>query len=205
MSKSAWWLSVCLLLFASPALAQGPCEPDFPHDSNPTKITDEDVCNFHQVDRDVYRGGRPRPSAYPKLVELGIHTIINLEETKYAERERAIVEDLSKKLAPDLGIDFVSSPINELQTARTGVSDPQLKDLFQKIHDARKPIFIHCYHGKDRTGAIVALYRVWRGENSFQNAYDEALHYRFSQYDFGLKRTLHRYENPQKLHTLPAP
>jgi protein tyrosine/serine phosphatase len=194
-----------LLLLSFPAFGQGPCSIDFPHDANPTRVNDEDICNFHQVDADLYRGGRPRRSAYPKLMELGIRTIISLEEPEFAERERAAVEELNQDLKPEERIDFISFPIDQTEIATDAVPHEQLRDLFQQMQKARKPIFIHCYHGKDRTGAIVALYRMLRREKSFEEATEEALHYRLSQHDVGVQNTIDRYRNPKKLKSLPRP
>jgi tyrosine-protein phosphatase SIW14 len=194
-----------LLLLSFPAFGQGPCSVDFPHDANPTRVSDEDICNFHQVDADLYRGGRPRPSAYPKLAKLGIRTIINLEEPNYAEREKAAVEELNRDLKPEDCISLISFPIDQTEIATDGVPDERLRDLFQQMQKARKPIFIHCYHGKDRTGAIVALYRMLRREKSFEEATEEALHYRLSQHDVGVQNTIDRYRNPKKLKSLPRP
>ena len=194
-----------LLLVAWPALGQGPCSLDFPHDSNPTPIIDEDICNFHQVDADLYRGARPRPSAYAKLVLLGIRTIINLEESEYAEREKAAIKELNGDLKREQRINFISFPIDQIEIAATGVPHEGLQDLFHQIKKAQKPIFIHCYHGKDRTGAIVALYRMRRREKSYDEAYTEANHYRFTRSDLGLRRTIDRYESAKKLQSLPRP
>jgi protein tyrosine/serine phosphatase len=194
-----------LLLLAWPALGQGPCRLDFPHDSNPTPIVDEDICNFHQVDADLYRGARPRPSAYAKLVQLGIRTIVNLEEPEYAEREKAVIEELNGDLKREQRINFISFPIGQIEIAATGVPHARLQDLFQQIKKAQKPIFLHCYHGKDRTGAIVALYRMLRQEKSYEEATDEAFHYRLSRRDVGMQNTIDRYKNPKKLKSLPRP
>lgn len=193
------------LLIALPSLAQGPCRLDFPRDSNPTRITDEDICNFHRVDADLYRGGRPRPSAFPKLAEFGIRTIINLEEPEYAEREKAAVEALNQDLSPEQRIDFISFPIDPTEIAAEGIPHEALQELFRLIQQARKPVFIHCFYGKDRTGTIVAIYRMLRREKSYPEALDEAYYYRLDNHDPGMKHTIDRYKNPKKLKSLPCP
>jgi len=192
-------------LLISPALCRGQCRLSFPHDSNPTTINDDDICNFHQVDRDAYRGGRPRPSAYAKLAALGIRTIVNLEESKHANQERAAIEDLNRKLTPERRINFISFPINNTEINVPGVDAARTQALFQQIRDAPKPIFIHCYYGKDRTGAVLVLYRLARNEMSFEGAYQEAMHYRFDRLDMGLKRMIERYRDPVILKSVPQP
>jgi protein tyrosine/serine phosphatase len=191
-----------LFLIALRLAAQEPCSIDFPHDANPTAITDEDVCNFHQVDSQMYRGGRPRASAYPKLEALGIRTIINLEEEESAQRERDALLRLNENLKPEDRIDFVSFPISQTQIDKTGISNDEVKELFQLIEKARKPVLIHCYYGRDRTGAVMALYRMLYSQMSYEDALEEAYHYKFSSEDSGLKRTLHHYRHRERLEAL---
>ncbi len=202
-------IAVAPLLFLLPVCptgrAQNPCGYNFPQDANPTPITSQDVCNFHQVDAGLYRGGRPHPSAYPKLVGLGIRTIISLEGPEPANQEHGMIDEFNRLLSPAQKIDFLSFPISPTEIDETGVSDERLRQLFQQIRDARRPIFIHCFHGKDRTGAIVALYRMRMNQLSQKEAYREAFHYKFSRADHGLSRTLDRYNSTRKIQTLPLP
>src|SRR2546425_1921573 len=131
-----------LALLISPALCRGQCRLSFPHDSNPTTINDDDICNFHQVDRNAYRGGRPRPSAYAKLAVLGIRTIVNLEESKHANQERAAIEDLNRKLRPERRIYFISFPINHTEINVTGDHAARTQALIQASQDPLKPKLI---------------------------------------------------------------
>jgi protein tyrosine/serine phosphatase len=185
----------------------------FPHDCNPAGVTDKDIKNFHQVDADLYRGGRPayRDKVYLDLAALGVRTIVNLETTEAGEEEAAINhvnQILSQRHSPP--ITFVHFPISILpQISLTGVPDEGengIRHLFEELQQAPKPIFVHCEHGKDRTGAVIALYRMRRGEMSFDQAYQEALHYRFDEsLDGGLIKTIKRYQDPKTLAALPDP
>jgi protein tyrosine/serine phosphatase len=192
-----------LLPAAVAAKAQSSCGLDFPHDSNPTEVSDEDVCNFHQVDESLFRGGRPRPSAFPKLVDLGVKTIISLEGSESAGQEKVLIDDLNGTLPPKQRIDFISFPIGPREMEQSGVSHEGMVRLFEQIRDARRPIFIHCYHGKDRTGAVVAVYRMRRHQKTSEEAYAEAFHYLFQESDLGLRRTIDRYEADKNLQKLP--
>jgi protein tyrosine/serine phosphatase len=178
---------------------------DFPLDANPTTITEDDICNFHQVDPDVYRGGRPRPSAFPKLVRLGIRTILDLELTNYAERDRAAIAELNSKLPPEQRIAFISFPIYQDEIEVSGISHARLQDLFRHFREARKPILVQCYLGRDRTGLLVAVYRLLQRQKSYDEAYAEAVHYKFYPGDSGLKRTLDRYKSAKRLESLIQP
>jgi len=191
---------------------QGKQSNGFPHDCNPTRIADNDIRNFHQVDRDLYRGARPayRKDVYLKLVGLGIRTIVNLE-TGEASKEEAEVKQINQELSdrhlPQ--VKFIHFPISPtLQVILTGLpggGKHGARHLFEELQQAPKPIFLHCNHGKDRTGAIVVLYRMRRHELAFQQAYEEALHYKFNSLDGGLIKTIRRYRDPKALVELPDP
>lgn len=200
-------LCVCAAILTIPRLAAASdyCTYDFPLDSNPTAISSDDICNFHQVDAQVYRGGRPRPTAFPKLLEIGIRTIIDLEEEEAAAREKEEVEKINLGLSANRQIQFISLPIGPEEIEVDGVSHEKLKTLFAQMRDTQRPIFIHCFHGKDRTGAVVAIYRLLMQQKSFTETYEEAYHYGFSREDHGLSKTVDRYKSPKKLHSLPRP
>jgi protein tyrosine/serine phosphatase len=168
------------------------------------------VGNFHRVDAEMYRGGRPayRDDVYRKFAELGIRTIINLEGGTQAKREQEVVERVNQQLAREgkPPLQFVSFPIDAFAgTVLTAQSNQSMGTLFSEIAKAPKPIYLHCHLGKDRTGMVVALYRVWRGESDFTDAISEANYYHFSHWSFGLKRTLDRYREPQAIKKLGEP
>ncbi|HPI89933.1 MAG TPA: tyrosine-protein phosphatase, partial [Spirochaetota bacterium] len=83
---------------------------------------------------------------FPELKKRGIKTIVNLR-TSNSDRGRA----------DKYGIAGVHIPVN--------ASSPRKEDfaVFLKIatDPARQPVFVHCRHGADRTGAAVALYRIY--------------------------------------------
>jgi protein tyrosine phosphatase (PTP) superfamily phosphohydrolase (DUF442 family) len=169
-----------------------------PRDCNPTAITDNDICDFHKVDNDLYRGGHPTCDGLSKLEALGIRTFINLGG---AEARIQGCENDARKA----GVRFISFHISTLQIVLTGVSDERLRSLFALLQEAPKPIFLSCSLGRDRTGVIVAIYRVKRRELSFQEAKQEAVYYGYRPRFIGLRKVLERYIDPRELGLLPAP
>ena len=168
------------------------------------------VVNFHRVDAEMYRGGRPayREDVYMRFAALGVRTVMNLEGGDQAQREKAIIERVNLRLMKENKppLRFVSYPIEAF--TKTIVGSPSEKDmsaLFAEIEKAPKPIYVHCKHGKDRTGMVVLLYRVWRGEASFDEAYNEARYYHFSEWNFGLKHMLEHYRAAAALKSLGTP
>lgn len=87
MSLKVITFAVVFVLLTPCVISAAKCR--HPRDCNPTTISDTDICDFHKVDNDLYRGGRPTCSGLSKLEALGIQTFINLEEAQ--KRQSAAV------------------------------------------------------------------------------------------------------------------
>jgi protein tyrosine/serine phosphatase len=127
--------------------------------------------NFSEVTQGVYRGGRPDQNGVEvSLVQLGVKTIIDLEN----DDEPVAAE---RGWAQAAGIKFISAPMNGLATP----DDNQVNDTLAKMNDpANQPVFVHCMQGKDRTGLIVALYRVIEEGWTPKAAHDEMMTHGFN-------------------------
>ncbi len=103
-----------------------------------------------QVSDHIYRGGQPETEAdYVLLARMGVRTIVNLRGDSSVGPERETAERL--------GIRFVNLPMSGYEYPSTETVNAALALL----NDAEAgPVFIHCLHGKDRTGLIIGLYRV---------------------------------------------
>jgi protein tyrosine/serine phosphatase len=106
------------------------------------------IKNFFKVNRMLYRGSAPTPDDVVKLhKDLGIKKIISLD-LQSGKNIQAICKELgiAHILIPVWGTDLevISKFINA-----------NLMDLLMKAG----PTFIHCLHGKDRTGMIIAMFR----------------------------------------------
>ena len=212
------------LLLAGAAFAQSHsvsrCIKDlagYPKDCNQALASDRmlmdassEINNFHQVDRDLYRGARPilTSAAYEDLAKLGIKTVIDLEGGEPAKREESKIDEMNA-LPNASQILFRPYPIKAFKHtvlfALPKTGDESVEKFFQLLHDSPKPIFLHCQHGKDRTGALVMIYRMKQEQESSAEAFKEAQHYKFSRFNFGLKRTVNRFRDADKLKSLPSP
>ena len=54
-------------------------------------------------------------------------------------------------------------------------SQRQLKEGVEIIQTARKPVYVHCLHGVDRTGFVIAAYRMIHQGWTLDKAYQECL------------------------------
>ena len=121
---------------------------------------DEKLPNFHQVNENLYRGAQPQRGGLKKLSELGIKTVINL---------RGASEDTHNEQAEAeaLGMRYFNIPMSGLGRP----TDEQVERALAVI-DAREnwPVFVHCQRGADRTGVIIAVYRILRDKWTAEQA-----------------------------------
>lgn len=101
---------------------------------------------FGKVSDSVYRGAHPEPEGYRTLHELGIKTIVELDRSK----TRA-------SILKEYGFDYIHIPMDPT----IAPSETQQRKFLKVLTDTEAmPIFVHCYHGKDRAGVMMALYRI---------------------------------------------
>lgn len=135
------------------------------------KLTLDGVANFGRLTPHFYRGAQPRVDAYPSLLRYGIDTVVRLSTgEEFIEGERGHVEGL--------GMRFVSLPWRAADTPTTGQVAAFL-DLFRE--EPARTIFVHCREGVDRTGVMVAIYRIAVDHFTTEQAIAEmkAFHYRY--------------------------
>lgn len=138
------------------------------------------IPNLRVVCEQLVRGGQPEPAALPHLKDAGITTIVSLcgatsglvgllraspaRESSETVQERAA--------AKKLGLEFISIPIDVF-------GEPGLEPVEQFLRIARDParaaVFLHCLHGRDRTGLLTAAYRVVLHGWTAEKAYGEML------------------------------
>lgn len=117
------------------------------------------------VEPGLYRGHRPDTATLQQLKSLGVRTILDLEDTQSAVKpESAVVRSL--------GMTFISTPMSGFWAP----SDATVNQAEAVLADkSRRPLFVHCQHGEDRTGLIVGLYRVQTEHWTPAAAYREML------------------------------
>ena len=121
----------------------------------------EGASNLFQVSDTLYRSAQPTPDGLKHLKELGIKTVINL---------RAFHNDRSAAKAAEL--------LNEELSINTwNIEDDDVIKVLTLLKDpAGAPYLIHCQHGADRTGVMVAMYRIVYQHWTRNEAIDELVH-----------------------------
>lgn len=112
------------------------------------------INKFIQVDTGLYRGSAPSPKDVEILKEkYNVNKIISLDQNS------ANVIANSCKL---FGINHVIIPLDGNKQSLINLLSHDLKDLL--INNG--PTFVHCKHGKDRTGLVIAMYQCkYKGKN----------------------------------------
>ena len=129
----------------------------------PLVLKSSGLKNFHEVTPWLYRGGQPDEGGARFLKELGIRTVVCLRWSPWLvnQERRFIVE---------AGMEFVSMPLNYW----TYPSEKEVREFFEILDEsAHHPVFVHCKHGADRTGLMVAFYRMVKEGWSVDEAYHE--------------------------------
>ncbi|PWU17100.1 MAG: hypothetical protein C5B50_11975 [Verrucomicrobia bacterium] len=135
------------------------------------------IVNFGKVSDLVYRGAQPDALGMQNLKKLGVKTIINLRMVNDAWKDEA-------QEALNNGIAYTNIPLQGLGRPK----DDDIKTILSIIASSTSPVFIHCQHGCDRTGTIVACYRIQHDHWSSDIALLEAKKYGMSVFERGMRR-----------------
>jgi tyrosine-protein phosphatase SIW14 len=122
------------------------------------------IRNFYQVDEHVYRGGQPTDAGFAYLAKLGVRTVLDL-------REDSIRARAEEKAVTAVGMRYVNVPMSGLVPPTAA----QTRQVLSVLKDpAAGPVFVHCLHGVDRTGAVIAVYHIdhdqWENARAIQDA-----------------------------------
>lgn len=125
-----------------------------------TPVDSQHLQNFHRIDNMLYRSAQPDEPAMRELESLGIRTVLNLRYTQ-TDRDKATGTQLALRHFPMLA---------------THIDTEDLIEAVTLIRQAEPPVLVHCYHGADRTGAVIAAWRILQQGWSDKAAIDEMLH-----------------------------
>ncbi len=107
---------------------------------------------------------------------MGVATIIDLRIEKRGQEQEAA-------LAKQLGLTRL-----RLRMGREAPTSAQVHTFLATLADsARRPVFVHCQHGADRTGAMIGIYRVTRQDWNFDRTWSEMRRFGFKPYLSELK------------------
>lgn len=142
----------------------------------------EGLENFARVNAGLWRGAQPDERGIERLKQLGAATIINLRMANDVRPDEVAA-------AKRLGLGYYNVPLHGLSAP----TEADVDRVLALIATAKPPVFIHCQHGADRTGTIIACYRMTHDGWTAQHAMAEAKQHGFSGWQFGMKRFVLAY------------
>lgn len=144
-----------ILLTAATLYAQEP--PRVRPDDWARPIINTTLKNWHQVDEKVYRSAQPDADDMKTIAAFGIKEVLNL---------RALFSDDDEAEGTGLVLHRIRSEADDLAEA-------QVIEALKIIADAKEKILVHCWYGADRTGAVIAAWRMAAHGWSAEQAIDE--------------------------------
>jgi len=157
------------------------------------KLAVDGVPNLGEVSPTLYRGAQPTLKGFQKLADMGIGIVVDLR-VRGLQTERQQVNKL--------GMRFVAIPWNCFH--------PEDEDMARflrllRVNRGRK-IFVHCQTGDDRTGMMIAAYRMAEEGWTAGEAVKEMEAYGFTSSHHAICPRLTSYEAsfPKRFKTSPA-
>lgn len=136
----------------------------------------EGIINFGRVNESLFRGAQPDVLAVKHLQTLGVKSIINLRVPEEASKRE-------EKTARNIGLVYTNMPLAGLGMP----TDEQVARILSLIDTLPKPVYVHCKHGCDRTGTIIACYRISHDHWAADEALSEASKYGLSVFERGMR------------------
>jgi tyrosine-protein phosphatase SIW14 len=133
------------------------------------------VKNFAKVNDHIYRGAAPTEVGLQELGAMGVKEIIDLRTSGEGTSEE-------KKIAGKLNIKYINIPLNGFESP----PNAKIQEILGLLQDNSETMFVHCRRGKDRTGTVVACYRIQHDGWDNQRALNEAKQHGMSSLEFGM-------------------
>ena len=137
---------------------------------------DRGIPRYAEIERGLARGGQPSEEGLRYLKEQGFRTIVSFRQDSPERRQ-----------AESMGIKYVEIPIRSGPFSATPPSEEQVRQFLSVCSDsASRPVFIHCLRGRDRTGAMAAVYRIDACGWTADEAVEEMTEFGFRKHYRGL-------------------
>jgi protein tyrosine phosphatase (PTP) superfamily phosphohydrolase (DUF442 family) len=156
------------------------------------RLKEKGVPNFGEVTPNLYRGGLLNTTGLKALSRMGVSIVVDTHANDAGE----------EKEVRSLGMQYVAIPWR-----CPWPKDEVFVKFLKLLHENKgKKIFVHCRLGDDRTGMMVAAYRIAEEGWTADEAMNEMRSFGFSWAHHFLCPSLARYEKefPERLKNDPA-
>jgi tyrosine-protein phosphatase SIW14 len=161
-------------------------------DSQSASTASAAPANFSKVADGIYRGGHPDAAGITYLKSIGIKTIVELELEDFVEATPAAI--LQEEFdARKESLTLERHPMSAFSAAVTDEFDAHIEEVLATLRDeTKRPMFVHCKHGQDRTGLVIGLERVLIEGWTVPVAHDEMVRLGFHIEFLGLEEYFER-------------
>lgn len=122
--------------------------------------------NFQKVDDYLWRGAKPTIQQLQELKRQGVKVVISFR-TGYQGNEFD-----EAQVVKHLGMNYVHLPFISWNNPPTEYID-KFFGTIEKAKANKEKVFIHCTHGKDRTGLFSAMYKLKYSLDNIDNCISE--------------------------------
>lgn len=141
---------------------------------------------FNQVEPGVWRGALPRKNGLKQLKKMGVRTVVDLMDEN---------PEKWQKLCSELGMRYENIPLQRTEP----IPSSSIKRFLSIIENPEaKPIYVHCRSGRDRTGAMIAIYRMHMNDWSAKEARKEMNSKGFNPMFFHLTKSVESFERDRR-------
>lgn len=131
------------------------------------KLQREGLPNLGRVHQRLYRSGQPKGQGFDALQELGVTLVVNLRDDP---------EKNEKQQVESRGMRYVHIPWRGTAPA----DNRQVAQFLQLLRDnPDERILVHCRRGAERTGVMVAAYRISEDGWTPEQALEEMEEFKF--------------------------
>jgi hypothetical protein len=159
--RPACFYLLIIMAALSAGCAHRPSVPPSRQMEKPCDTCIKGVPNFTKVSEALWRGAQPTQEGFHNLEAAGVKTIVNL---KYSHDDLPMLSGTKLKYLwlPEL----------------PGFPDDHDLVIFLKVveNPDNWPVFVHCEYGRDRSGYMVAAYRIivqdWTADDAIHEMFD---------------------------------
>ncbi len=135
--------------------------------------------NVGRVAPGVLRGAEVSKEGYATLKAMGVKTVIDMRTSANEQQE-----------VETAGMKAVAIPI---KMSRDGLQENVDRVVALMADPANQPVYVHCRHGQDRTGIVVAAFRMKQQGWSLAEAEAEMQAFGFNNIWINFKKFIRQY------------
>lgn len=149
------------------------------------------VHNYDVVDARLRRGGQPTAAGVATLAGAGVVTIIDLRP----RWEAPAPFDAERAAAATHVARFESIPLSNWFAPH----ERDVERILAIVGEAdAQPVFVHCHRGADRTGTIVAIYRIMHDCASVDDVIRDARAHGMAWWQWPMRRFIRRWDRTRR-------